>query len=106
MFARFLAIMLLCLCSYAATLAAAPVGAPATITFRKVFKLSFPEFVEIKVTQVSGNIYLLQGGRYNWGAVTMVLALAGFAVLLAPPSTRALTVGLPQPADRHRRRPS
>jgi hypothetical protein len=51
MFARFLAIMLLCLCSYAATLAAAPVGAPATITFRKVFKLSFPEFVEIKVTQ-------------------------------------------------------
>ena len=51
-------------------------------------------------------IYLLQGGRYNWGGVTMVLALAGFAVLLAPPSTRALTVGLPQPADRHRRRPS
>jgi hypothetical protein len=50
-------------------------------------------------------IYLLQGGRYNWGAVTMVLALAGFAVLLAPPSTQALTVGLPQPADRHRRRP-
>jgi hypothetical protein len=51
-------------------------------------------------------IYLLQGGRYNWGAVTVVLALAGLAVLLAPPSTRALTVGLPQPADRHRRRPS
>ena len=50
-------------------------------------------------------IYLLQGGRYNWGAATVVLALAGFATLLAPPSTRALTVGLPQPADRHKRRP-
>jgi hypothetical protein len=51
-------------------------------------------------------IYLLQGGRYDWGAVTLVLSLAGFATLLAPPSTRALTVGLPQPADRHKRRPS
>jgi hypothetical protein len=51
-------------------------------------------------------IYLLQGGRYDWGSVTIVLALAGFATLLAPPSTRALTVGLPQPADRHKRRPS
>jgi hypothetical protein len=50
-------------------------------------------------------IYLLQGGRYEWGVPTIVLALAGFAVLLAPPSTRALTVGLPQPADRHKRRP-
>lgn len=50
-------------------------------------------------------IYLLQGGRYDWGAVTLVLSLAGFATLLAPPSTRALTVGLPQPADRHKRRP-
>jgi hypothetical protein len=50
-------------------------------------------------------IYLLQGGRYDWGAVALVLALAGFGTLLAPPSTRALTVGLPQPADRHKRRP-
>ena len=50
-------------------------------------------------------IYLLQGGRYDWGAAALVLALAGFATLLAPPSTRALTVGLPQPADRHQRRP-
>jgi hypothetical protein len=50
-------------------------------------------------------IYLLQGGRYDWGAITLVLSLAGFASLLAPPSTRALTVGLPQPADRHKRRP-
>jgi hypothetical protein len=50
-------------------------------------------------------IYLLQGGRYNWGVPTIVLALAGFAVLLAPPSTKALTAGMPQPADRHRRRP-
>jgi hypothetical protein len=50
-------------------------------------------------------IYLLQGGRYSWGVPAILLALAGFAVLLAPPSTRALTVGLPQPADRHRQRP-
>jgi hypothetical protein len=50
-------------------------------------------------------IYLLQGGRYDWGAATVVLSLAGFAALLAPPSTRALTVGLPQPADRHKNRP-
>jgi hypothetical protein len=50
-------------------------------------------------------IYLLQGGRYGWGVPAILLALAGFATLLAPPSTRALTVGLPQPADRHQRRP-
>jgi hypothetical protein len=50
-------------------------------------------------------IYLLQGGRYDWGVITLVLSLAGFATLLAPASTRALTVGLPQPADRHKRRP-
>lgn len=48
-------------------------------------------------------IYLLQGGRYSWGVPAVVLAVAGFVALLAPPSTRALTVGLPQPADRHRR---
>jgi hypothetical protein len=51
-------------------------------------------------------IYLLQGGRYDWGSAAIVLALAGLGTLLAPPSTRALTVGLPQPADRHKRRPS
>jgi hypothetical protein len=50
-FARFPAIALLCLWTCAATLAAAAAGAPATITFRKVFKLSFPEFIEIKITQ-------------------------------------------------------
>ena len=51
LFARFTVIALLCHCSCVATLAAVPAGAPATVTFRKVFKLSFPEFVEIKVTQ-------------------------------------------------------
>jgi hypothetical protein len=50
-------------------------------------------------------IYLLQGGRYDWGVITLILSLGGFATLLAPPSTRALTVGLPQPADRHKNRP-
>jgi hypothetical protein len=34
-----------------ATAAAVPSGADATITFRKVFKSSYPEFVEIKITQ-------------------------------------------------------
>jgi hypothetical protein len=51
MFARFSAVALLCLCICGATLAAIPATAPATITFRKVFKLSFPEFIEIKITQ-------------------------------------------------------
>jgi peptidoglycan/LPS O-acetylase OafA/YrhL len=48
-------------------------------------------------------IYLLQGGRYDWGVPAVVLALAGFVVLFAPPSTRALTVGLPQPPGRRQR---
>src|SRR5215471_11043213 len=34
-------------------------------------------------------IYLLQGGRYDWGVSSVVLASAGFAALLAPPSLRA-----------------
>jgi hypothetical protein len=51
----------------------------------------------------STGLYLLLGGRYGWGGPALVLGLAGFAALLAPPSTRALTVGLPQPADRHKR---
>jgi hypothetical protein len=49
-------------------------------------------------------IYLVQGARYGWGVPAILLAVAGFVTLLSPPSTRALTVGLPQPADRHRRR--
>ena len=48
-------------------------------------------------------IYLVQGGRYNWGVPALVLAVAGFVSLLAPPSTRALTAGLPEPAGRRRR---
>jgi MYXO-CTERM domain-containing protein len=49
-------------------------------------------------------IYLVQGGKLSWGVPAIVLAVVGFATLLAPSSTRALTVGLPQPADRHRKR--
>jgi hypothetical protein len=49
-------------------------------------------------------IYLLQGGRDAWGIPAVLLSVTGFVTLLAPPSTRALTVGLPQPADRHQRR--
>src|SRR5437899_152149 len=36
-------------------------------------------------------IYLLQGQRLAWGVPSVVLAAAGFAALLAPPSLRALT---------------
>ena len=36
-------------------------------------------------------IYLLQGQRLDWGVPALVLAVAGFAALLAPPSLRALT---------------
>jgi hypothetical protein len=35
-------------------------------------------------------IYLLQARRLDWGAVTVALAVGGFAALLAPPSLRAL----------------
>lgn len=36
-------------------------------------------------------IYLIQGSRYEWGVPSLVLAAAGFAALLVPPSLRALT---------------
>jgi hypothetical protein len=35
-------------------------------------------------------IYLIQGSRYEWGVPVLVLATAGFAALLVPPSLRAL----------------
>jgi hypothetical protein len=35
-------------------------------------------------------IYLLQSRRLDWGVLSVVLAAAGFAALLAPPSLRAL----------------
>jgi hypothetical protein len=35
-------------------------------------------------------IYLVQGHRYAWGVPALVLAVAGFAAVLAPPSLRAL----------------
>jgi hypothetical protein len=36
-------------------------------------------------------IYLLQGHRLDWGVPSVVLAVAGLATLLAPPSLRVLT---------------
>jgi len=36
-------------------------------------------------------IYLLQGQRLDWGVPSVVLAVAGFAALLAPSSLRAMT---------------
>ena len=43
-------------------------------------------------------IYLIQGARYEWGVPALVLALAGFAVLLLPQSVRALA-GDRQPSE-------
>jgi hypothetical protein len=43
-------------------------------------------------------IYLVQGHRYDWGVPAIVLAVAGFAALLVPPSLRALTSEPPPPA--------
>ncbi len=40
-------------------------------------------------------IYLVQGQRYEWGVPGLVLAIAGFALLFAPPSLRALAAGRP-----------
>ncbi len=36
-------------------------------------------------------IYLVQGARYEWGVPALVLSVAGFVLLLVPPSTRALS---------------
>ena len=42
-------------------------------------------------------IYLVQGHRYEWGIPSLVLAAAGFALLLLPASLRALAG--PRPGD-------
>jgi hypothetical protein len=49
-------------------------------------------------------IYLLQGHRLDWGLALVVLAVLGFAMLLSPPSLRALTGGQ-QAAQGHERPP-
>jgi hypothetical protein len=36
-------------------------------------------------------IYLVQGHRWSWGVPALMLCVAGFVLLLAPPSIRALT---------------
>jgi len=38
-------------------------------------------------------IYLVQGHRYSWGVPALLLAAAGFVLLLAPASIRALAAG-------------
>ncbi len=50
-------------------------------------------------------IYLIQGHRYDWGVPAVVLAVAGFAALLVPPSLRALTGDPAPPAAGERGRP-
>jgi len=42
-------------------------------------------------------VYLLQAHRFDWGVPALLLALAGLAGLLAPPSLRALS--RPAPAE-------
>jgi hypothetical protein len=52
------------------------------------------------VTQVLTGViavYLLQAHRFDWGVPALLLALAGLAGLLAPPSLRALS--RPAPAE-------
>ena len=50
-------------------------------------------------------IYLLQGHRLDWGLALVVLAVLGFAMLLSPPSLRALTSGQGQQAPPGREPP-
>jgi len=38
-------------------------------------------------------IYLVQGARYDWGVPALALSVAGFVLLLVPPSLRALMFG-------------
>jgi hypothetical protein len=42
-------------------------------------------------------IYLLQGGRLWMGVLAIALSVAGFALLLLPPSLRALTTPAKEP---------
>jgi hypothetical protein len=41
-------------------------------------------------------IYLLQAARYDWGVPFILLAVVGFAMVLAPASLRVLTPGRPE----------
>src|SRR5215470_18598123 len=50
-------------------------------------------------------IYLLQGHRLDWGLALVVLAVLGFAALLSPPSTRALTSSQQVPSEPPARKP-
>jgi hypothetical protein len=38
-------------------------------------------------------IYLIQAHRYDWGIPAVLLAVAGFAMLMAPASVQLLTPG-------------
>ena len=49
--------------------------------------------------------YLIQGDRLDWGVPAVLLAVAGFAALLVPPSLRALTGDAAAPAAGERGRP-
>jgi hypothetical protein len=44
------------------------------------------------------SFYLIQSQRYEWGVPGLVLAVAGFVLLLVPPSLRALGLRQPEPS--------
>jgi hypothetical protein len=49
-------------------------------------------------------VYLLQAGRYDWGVPFILLAVAGLAAILAPPSLRVLTPGRPEESHHNDKR--
>jgi hypothetical protein len=53
--------------------------------------------VMIQVITAVIAVWLIQANRYDWGIPALLLAIAGLAALLAPPSLRALA--RPSPAE-------
>jgi hypothetical protein len=53
--------------------------------------------VMIQVITAVIAVWLIQANRYDWGVPALLLAIAGLAALLAPPSLRALA--RPSPAE-------
>lgn len=43
-------------------------------------------------------IYLVQGARFSWGVPALALSVAGFVLLLVPPSVKALTTSHDDPS--------
>ena len=76
--------------------AAVALGAVAMGLYRSRLWTRTPALLTQVFTGIVG-IYLAQASRYGWAVPVLVLAVAGLASLLAPPSLRALTRGRPAP---------